>query len=54
MITYGYDSGEATGNAYTRRGIYKEAHMLLDSLLQLRTPEVEVWQQKLLRMNAAR
>lgn len=54
MMTYGYDSGEATGNAYTRQGIYKEAQTLLQGLLQLRTAEVEVRQQKLLRMDATR
>lgn len=43
MMTYGYDSGEATENAYTRRGIYMEAQTLLQGLLQLRTREAEVW-----------
>lgn len=43
MMMYGYDSGEASETAYTRRGIYREAQTLLHGLLQLRTPDTEVW-----------
>ena len=42
VILYGYDSDEDSGNCYTLRGVYHEAHALLDRLLELRSPKVLV------------
>ncbi|KAK8925051.1 hypothetical protein VCV18_005477 [Metarhizium anisopliae] len=43
VILYGYDSDEDSGNCYTLRGVYHEAHVLLDRLLELRSPKVLVF-----------
>lgn len=37
VILYGYDTGQGTEAFYTRPGIIKEAHHLLDALNKLRT-----------------
>ncbi|KAF5125249.1 Ankyrin-1 [Metarhizium anisopliae] len=43
VILYGYDSDEDSGNCYTVRGVYHEAHALLDRLLELRSPKVLIF-----------